>query len=308
MTGSETYSLRDVVIKNAMVFQQDETIEIITAMRPSRLIDSANSSWFDFSIMALNGATWVQHFVCQGKAGEEFEASGKNIAKHPRRLAEDFWYERMRRLGLNYGPQFQGLKEISAHTKERRATAAVLNEAKPGSWYAVHPTTLDACLQLFTVAMTNGLARRLETLAVPASVGYICVKPGASSLTVEAFCEVDDRGTIHGDFIALTPENQTVVNLKNGTFAPLENEDLFDGKDPAAAVRLQWRPDVGFLEPSTLMRRELARRDRKIVLEKITAVCILRMSKALEKLEIPAGHLAKYASWLQKEKRCHNSG
>ena len=304
MTGSEVYTLQSLVVKAAMVLREPDAIEIITTTRPSRLTDSANSSWYDFSISSFNGTSWVQHCVAQGKPGEEHAAKVGTIVSYPRRLSEGFWYERLRHLGLNYGPRFRGLKEISAHTKELAATASVRNdESEHESKYSIHPTTLDHCLQLFTVAMTSGVARRLETLAIPSTVRYICVKPGGPDLIAEARSQVSAKGVISGEVIAVTKANELIISLENGTFTPFVTGDQSDDSNSAAA-RLEWRPDIDFLEARDLMRPAITKRDTRILLNKLCALCILRTLDTLALLDIPPGYLAKFASLLREEKDC----
>ncbi|KAK5996429.1 Highly reducing polyketide synthase gloL [Cladobotryum mycophilum] len=304
MTGSVDFTLRNVVIKNAMMLQETEVLETITTAKPTRLTDSADSTWYDFSIMSYNGSAWIKHFVAQGRAGQEHPPPKPTIVKHPRRLAADFWYERLRRLGLNYGPRFQGLKEISADTEDTKATAAIQNNPEPGTRYAVHPTALDYCLQLFTVAMTRGIARGLETLSLPASIGSIYVSPGSSpNLTAEATARTSPKGAIMGDVIAMTETNEVAVYLENGLFNPLEGGDEPDNMDSVAAARLEWRPDIEFLNPGTLMRRTTDKREARVLLEQVTAICILQTLDRLQSLALPSGYLSKHVSWLQREKQ-----
>lgn len=304
-TGSVDFTLRNVVIKAAMVLQEMEIVETITTMKPTRLTDTADSTWYDFSIMSYNGSAWIKHCVAQGRAGQERVPCGKHMVKHPRRVDENFWYDRMARLGLNYGPRFQGMTEISAHTKDTKATAAIKNDqpSSSGTKYPVHPATLDCCLQLFTVAMTRGIARGLKTLALPASIGSIYVNPcGSAKLVAEAIARVSPKGSITGDVTAMTDANEIAISLEHGTFNPLEGGDEQDRMDSVATARLEWRPDVDFLNPGALMRRTGIRRKGRVLLEHATAICILQTLDALEPLENPSGYLSKHVAWLQREK------
>lgn len=303
-TGSDAYAIRNMVIKSALVLHETETVEIVTTMRPLRLTDGANASWFEFSIMAFDGTRWTQHCAAQGKALEDDAMPRRPIiSRHCRQLSEAFWYERMRHLGLNYGPQFQGLTEISAHPKEDRATAAIRNNAsEAGARYPVHPTTLDFCLQLLTVAVTRGVARRLATLAIPTAVASIRVKPCGPRLVAEASAQASATGVIRGRVVATTEENEAAVVVDDGVFSPLQREGCSDGLDSAAAARLEWRPDIDFSDARRLMRRASTKRDSKLLIEKVCALCILQALDALSSLRVPPGHLTKYAAWLQGQK------
>lgn len=304
VSSSEVYVLQNLVVKAAVILQDSGMTEIMTTMRPSRLTDSDNSSWYDFSISSFNRTSWIQHCVAQGKPGSGSETSSEKriVTPYTRRLSQGFWYERLRYLGLNYGPNFQGMKEISAHVNERRATASLQNntnlkEAK----YSVHPTTLDNCLQLFTVAMTSGVARRLQTLALPSTVDCICVRPGGSDLLAEATTEISSKGVVSGDLIAVTRMNEPVITLNNGTFTPFVTGDRKEGTVHAAA-RLEWRPHIDFVTADKLIRNVTNKRDLIVALDNCTALCILRTLRNLESIDISIPHLVKFASWLRAEK------
>jgi acyl transferase domain-containing protein len=304
MTDSEVYTIRNLVIKTAMVLQESETTEIITTARPSRLTDSTNSSWYDFSISSFNGASWLQHCVAQGRPGEEHTIAPKSIAPYSRQLSECHWYERMRHMGLNYGPQFQGLKDISAHTKDTVAVAAIRSDmSKHQSKYSIHPTTIDFCLQLCTVAMSSGVARRLHTLAVPRTVGYLCVKPGGPNFLAEAEARINAKGTVQAQILAVAEMNEVVINFENVTFTPLDAGDEMENMDPVAVSQLEWRPDVDFLDMGELIKRGSNNREGTLLSDKFVVLYILRTLDALESLDTPpTGHLAKFVAWLRREK------
>lgn len=300
MTGSEVYTIQNLIINAAMVLQESGTIEVITTMKPARLTDSANSSWFDFSISSFNGATWTRHCTAQGKAGQTDLPPGKPITSYPRLVSTGFWYERLKHLGLNYGPSFQGMKEISAHTTETVATAAICdNENEHMSKYAVHPTTIDLCLQLFTVAMTSGVARRLDAIAIPTSVGHIYVKPASGNLVAEATARANSNGYIRGEVVAVAKGNEVNIRLSNARFSPLTGGDRLDS---IAAARLVWRPDIDFLSPADLMCHSVGTREIPLLVEKVCALSILRIVELLPSLDIPPGYLVKFSSWLNEEK------
>lgn len=310
LTGTDTYSLRNLVIKAAIVMQDLDSAgtEITTTMRPSRLTDSDNSSWYDFSISSFNGVSWIQHCTAQGKPEEENPVKEKEIAPYPRRLSEGFWYERLRHLGLNYGPRFQGMTAISAHTAKEVATASIRNDESRGARYTIHPTTLDNCLQLFTVAMTNGIARRLDKLALPSSVQYICVKPGdCPELLAEATTQVSSKGVVTADLVAITKLKKPVIILKNGALTPFSMGDQKNNVVHAAA-RLEWQPHVDFINPSDLITRAGNKRDIMALLNKFTALCILQTLENLASLEISVDHLVQYSNWLREEKDLMSRG
>ena len=55
ITGSDNYSLRQVVISSGLVLEQRKEIEISTRLAPIRLTTSQDSSWYDFEVSAATG-------------------------------------------------------------------------------------------------------------------------------------------------------------------------------------------------------------------------------------------------------------
>ncbi|KAL7928104.1 hypothetical protein V8C35DRAFT_333716 [Trichoderma chlorosporum] len=300
VTGSRSYALRDLIVKSALILRESETIEILTTMKPCRLTETTNSSWYDFSICSYNGASWVQHCVAQGKAGEECASHDEGIIPYHRRISQNLWYKALWHRGLKFGPRFRGMEDISAHPEKKAATASIRNDTHNDT-YAIHPTTLDHSLQLFSVAMSNGVARRFENLVLPSTIRYICVKPGGPALTVEATACVSRTGVICGDTIAVTGANEVAIRVKSMTMVPfIAGEHPEKPSFPAA--RLDWRPAVGFLNTTDLIRCTSTKRDARILLDRICALCILQSLDALKNLEIPSDYLGKYAAWLEGQR------
>ncbi|PHH89840.1 hypothetical protein CDD83_5136 [Cordyceps sp. RAO-2017] len=304
-TGSESYTLRNMVVKAALMFEASETVELMTRMKPVRLTDSANSSWSDLSIMALRKGTWAEHCVAQGKAGQQKTLPRREPVHYPRRVGKASWYERLAQLGLKYGPRFRGMQRISSHTTETRAVAEIETETHAReARYAVHPTALDACLQLFTVSIARGLSRHMVTLCVPSAMGSISIKPADSRLKAEAVASATPRGGIKGDVAVVAGADDVVVQIQDAIFRPLDSPDSVEDSAPPSNARLEWRPDVDFVDLGSTIRRTTDKRKAKIWLQRVTALCILRALDALQSLDVPAGYLAKYVDWLRIEKRC----
>ncbi|PHH62725.1 hypothetical protein CDD81_6713 [Ophiocordyceps australis] len=135
ITMSDSYTLRDLIIKSPIVLQDSKDVELVTSMKPVRLTDSQNSSWFDFSISSFNGTSWVQNCVAQGKAAE------KPVTQ-----------ARLRQFGLNYGPCFQGMSEMRADIQTAAATASLNNEEN--DWEESGGASLDA--HAMTRSVGNG--------------------------------------------------------------------------------------------------------------------------------------------------------
>ncbi|KAK5991611.1 Highly reducing polyketide synthase gloL [Cladobotryum mycophilum] len=275
--GSDSYTLRDLMVKAALVVPGMEAVEMITTMKPTPLTEHTNSSWYNISISSFNGTSWVQNCTAQGRPCEDDAglSQRKPIDSYPRHISDEFFYERMEYAGLNYGPCFRGLKDISVHTQKHRARATIRNdESEHASTYSAHPTAIDFCLQLSILARTKGIIRNLDSLEVPHRINHIQVNSGGPELVVGALVQLDSvTGKTRADIRAISKENIPVIQLDGVTGISLDT-----GKGASKQVM-------------------------KKAIEKATVASILRILDVLKTMDItPSGYLSKLVSWMKAEK------
>lgn len=298
ITGTKDFTLRRVTIKTALVMQESKGVEVMTSLRPVRLTITLDSIWYDFSIFSYNGTSWIKHCVGQARAGSEQAPQPRIIEKLARDVAAPAWYQAMKRTGLNYGPSFQGLEAISAHPSRGTAVASLLDRYRPfESAYQLHPTTVDHCLQLLTVAASKGIARNLTTLCVPTTIEELYIHQGSPEMQAEAIASSTPNGTIHGDAIIMA-DGEVVFHLKGGEFSPLEGSDPTESPDTVAAARLEWKADINFVPAESLIHPYKKVRDSAVKLERLALLCMLETRHRVSSVDTNIDHLKKYRSWL----------
>lgn len=310
LTGSKDYSIKRLVVKSAFVLQEGQAPEIITNLKKVRLTESLESEWFEFSMESWDGTKWTRHCTGQVKDGSHDQVDfSQTVDVHPRKVASNVWYPAMKNIGLNYGPRFQGLQDITAHPVKSVATASVHDDLElHESIYATHPTVIDQALQLFTVAMSNGLARKLDKLAIPAVIGEIYIGESGSSVAIEAKALVTPKGAIQGSALA-TSDGKVTLSLTNSTFNPLETDSASSQEvDKLAAVRLDWQPDIDFLDPTTLIHAHNTKTEAIRLVETLAVLCMISTYHRLSSLFISSPHLQKFHSWLELEVSRMSSG
>jgi SAM-dependent methyltransferase len=307
MTGSQDYSLRQLSVKTALVLKEQESTEIVTSIRQVRLTDSLDSHWYEFTISSFNGSVWVKHCVGQGKPTLSGVQRDKPIEPFSRQVDKGYWYNAMKKLGLNYGPRFQGLEGISAHPKANKAAANLHDDRSTHeSAYTLHPTIIDQSLQLFTVAISTGIPRKLGKLSVPASIGEIHVSCGGSNMSVEVDARMTAKGALHGRAVIMSGDS-VVMSLSNGIFAPLENEANSDG-DTVAAAQLDWKPDVDFIQPRDLIKPKGSKRSSMLLVEKLALMCIIESKHRLESVTTELTYLKQFERWIDSQTSCITNG
>ena len=299
LTSTTDFTLRQVLIKTALVLQESTSTEMMTSLRPVQVTTALDSIWYEFMISSFNGTSWTKNCVGHVRAGREQPSRVEHMNPLPRDVVSPSWYAALKRVGLNYGPCFRKLADISAGLSCGTSVAGLVDQYRTDNVsYQLHPTTIDCCLQLFTVAMSEGSSRHLQKLCVPTEIEELYVCQGEPQMRVKVTASSLSNGAVVGNATAMAG-NKVVLQLKGGKFSPLNNGERseYDG-DPIAGAQLQWKPDINFIPARKLMGSRASFKDEIVRLEKLTLLCILETHHQLSGLETKANHLSKFQAWL----------
>jgi 2-polyprenyl-3-methyl-5-hydroxy-6-metoxy-1,4-benzoquinol methylase len=264
------------------------------------LTNTLDSAWWDFFISSYNGNTWMKHCSGQIRAGQEAPAVSRAIEKHTRPVSDP--YTIMKKVGLNYGPAFQGLLDCSALPAGKTASATLRHAVKPGSHYIMHPTTIDHCLQIIVLAKSDGLGRCLDKLCVPTGIDYLYVGPYSEgySMRAEATASVTSTGMTHGDVVGVSGG---IVNfsLLGGQFSPLETDSSNKDADRIAGSRLVWKPHLDFMSLGDFVRPNKQSRHIQEDMEKLTLLSIAEIQRRLTPFTPQKEFLQKFKTWINEQ-------
>ena len=303
LTGSCDYTVRHVDITNAMVLHDGKSLEVITQFSPSRLTSTLDSEWYDFSISSLNGATWVKHCAGQARGGSEYETPVPTIEQLPRVVSSNAWYKVMKHFGLNYGPRFIGLSDISTPVSSSEAVGTISDHvAANESPYQIHPCTIDVAFQLFSVSTFQGLPRLFNKLAVPTYIEELSIGKPRGDIVVRAKTETSPNGSFFGDAVGVS-DGSVVFRLKNLRFSALTDDGDGQGHDPHAAAELEWRPDLNFIDAAKLMRPIRDVTEAHLQVERFALACMVETESRLQGRAPSQSHLEKFRSWLSDMKQ-----
>ena len=308
VTNTDDFTLRHVDIKTALVLQDSKTAEIMSSLHPVPLTSVLDSAWYEFCVSSYNGTSWTKHCMGQVRAGPEEANLASQIGSLARKVPASAWYSSMKRTGLNYGPSFQDLTDITAGPSDGTAVASISDRyGSSETAYQVHPTTIDMCLQLFTVGMAGGIDRRLRKLCVPTSMEELYIGRSGADIRVQVSASASKKGAISGDAVAMA-DGDVILSLKRGRFTPLEHQDPADGADAIAAAQLHWKPDIDFAPADKLMRQRVHFREETLDLERLALLCMLETRHRISSLGTDVDHLKKFQSWLDLQHRRAESG
>lgn len=300
LSGCTDFTIRQVSFNTPLVLHHGPPLEIITSLHRVRLTTSLDSAWYDFSIASMNGPTWVRHCFGQIKAGASTLQSTPKFESQERAVSGLKWYSVMRDLGLEYGPRFSGMTDISTSPVRKLAVATTQNDSKEREEYhTIHPVSLDCAFQLFSVAAYHGLQRHFKSPAIPSFIEELCIRPPKRESTMQANVNSHSNGTMSGDLLAVS-EGTIVIVMKGLRLSSVGDNATMSG-DPHAATQLMWDRDLDFLDASRLMRPEVCSTEVQSLLGELGLASIIETHHRLHEMEPTQLHYMQYQSWLESQ-------
>ncbi|KAH8759973.1 hypothetical protein F5883DRAFT_681694, partial [Diaporthe sp. PMI_573] len=305
---SRDYTVREVELRQALVLQTEGSKEMVTTLRPQRLTVSLDSDWYEFDIVSYDGSAWNKHcsgLVRRGRASNLAPDAKVCPQPLPRKVSSSRWYTTLSRVNLNYGPRFTGLTNITAGVTERSAVLDITDY--PGdegeSSYPLHPTTLDIMLQSWTVAAFRGVYGAFNKSFLPTFIKELYVGAGTGqTIHVKTVTTAQNaaagRDHAEGESYGIGENGENVFVLKGFRGTPLPS----DIDDPElAALQLQWKPDISFLDAAKLTRPKYDFRQQVALAEELYVMCALESHRDLQGIGSTQAHFEKYRSWMQSQ-------
>lgn len=265
-------TLRDVDIKTALVIpEKDNGIEI--QLRFQELARGEKSTmWYSFAVESITAEQWTTH--CEGRI-----AANHNVSISPRKLESPVslsklthrvpgkrWYQAFNRVGFEYGPTFQPLSQIRTNGKDHGAAANVDVATKSGvmdaeSRYILHPSTIDACLQLIIISINAGLHKEMACGVVPLQMEEVNLwfpneEAGARG---HAIAWTDEfNGRYYNTHTKLATESGEMVldvkSLRCVSYEAAAPQNATQARKREPYMEVSWKPDVTSLTPSQAVR------------------------------------------------------
>lgn len=309
----EGYSIQNIRFESPLIIPSDSPVEVIFNLKPIEIADGAISEWHSFSVSAYNGAKWTLH--CKGtiRAGSDYLIDGKykEVCALPRLVESSRWYRTAQRYGLQYGPHFQRLQDITADPVDHIA-AGIVHQPSMGktSRYALHPVAMDQALQLIGIAASKG---RLHTVAgafIPARIENLVVGTGTQSQVAFQARTIEDRekgqqANIHG-----TSEGRTIFSLEGGVLASLTGSSRKGLDEMDLISQIRWQPDIDLLPADKLFppRPNRAYAPDTRALGTLSLIHILATADRIENADTSIPHLTKWKAWILSEAAKIRSG
>ncbi|KAG6365680.1 hypothetical protein INS49_007291 [Diaporthe citri] len=321
-------------------------------------INNTLQKWYDWRVFTIGSADeWLE--AAHGSIKVEVEAVGSaDEASHRRQQREadrlraehdriidsckfktypDQMYGNIRAHGMDYGPYFARLSDISYDNHGRAAASVTTRDYAEKMEYAnedpcvIHPTTLDALCHLQMVSVSAGGLR-----SMPAMMFTHCREmwisnklfelPGnlklqaATTETMRGFreCECDTVA-----LLAETREPMVIIRGERGTAITSLDHDASEAEPVAACYQLAYQADLSLMSNDESYKflmnntfRDFSLPDKNC-LDRVDALVRYFVGKTLERFEkegfaYPTDHLAQYVKWMkrlrqQTDKNSHES-
>ena len=339
------YTIRDATFHSALIIpKRHEGLETQLYVRPLRDPLKKESTLSEFKVYARIDGKWNEN--CRGTVeveylqpetevdwGKETNARALQHRKlfgdgvkrclsdvNPRNI-----YDHLKLQGLEYGPAFQALQQVSySHHGEVTANVRAFqwtakdNKNHPQK-HIIHPTTLDALLQLVPVALSKGTENDIPTLMVT-RVGRLWISssgisyPTSTAVNVHAQAAFSGHRKAQSNIFALDPETGglllTMENAEATSVATRDDPALSESTPRRLCNHLNWKPDMDVASPQRLLSYcESARPLRASsaeFYEDLGYVLMMFISNTLDELVgaeflSTESHLRKYREWMKHQ-------
>ncbi|KAF4879129.1 Highly reducing polyketide synthase FUM1 [Colletotrichum siamense] len=314
LTGKTNFICKQVHFSAALPMTYESQTEIITQLNQIRLTDSIDSDWYDFTISSYQDGGWVKH--AYGKVRGDGELSNISLEQCD---AKDFssvfsrvcssasWYRKFRSLGLEYGPRFSGM-DIAADPTKPQIKGTLTLDLLPGEekYYSIHPGALDRLVQSLYVAVARGLTRNCNSLALVAYVdefAFTAPLVGAQELKFYAKVTEQRPGSFLGSVDAALDGGSVVVSSKGWQLSRISGSDgANEVSNPHGAAELEWREDIEFIDPSSLIRPaiDVSKAELYRLLDRFNILSLTRTLDSIRHIAHPTReHLNRYRKWLE---------
>lgn len=311
VTGKIDFTCQHVHIKAALLLTEDDETEIVTQLNRVSLTDNVDSDWYDFSVSSYNNGNWTKHAFGQARSGGL--ELGPKITEHSqsdfsRVCSSKSWYRKFRSLGLEYGPRFTALKDMSADPLKPRLAASLTLDPRSGEerYYSIHPGTLDGLVQGLYPAAACGQTRRLNELAVITYVDEFYMRPPPKEETeLRCLVEITEQrpNASLGDAAAFSSANggQTIVRSRGWEVATIGTGDVKnESQNPHGVAELEWREDIDFVEASSLIKPVGGKSEWYRLLDRFNILCMAQSVDRLRSGPRPTReYLKNFHQWLK---------
>lgn len=274
------YEIQDAVFSNALLCcQTAQGVETKFYLTPLKDASDKTRAWSSFRLCSYQKRVWIDN--CQGMVAVAFRDEENEVDCGTEVKAEHIanqklydsgaencrWglrfkklYEILDMLGLNYGPCFQVMSEVSYnHDGEAVGEIKLRGTQTTGvstlKGPIIHPTALDGVLQLAFPALSKGGARHIPTM-VPTRIQHFWVSAAlqhqSSDGHIKAYAKAELQGLREANSSIVALDANNVPRLKVEGFrsiAVVNQRNILESQHDWKRIcyNIDWKPDMDLI-------------------------------------------------------------
>ncbi|KAJ9656593.1 hypothetical protein H2198_004827 [Neophaeococcomyces mojaviensis] len=343
------FDLLDIVISRALIIPiADPGIEVFTRLKPRRHGTKGTSSWYEFTFSSLEASNgperrYTEH--CSGLITINYEDGSQTSLREDQTVAQidreayskaneacelnitpEEHYDATAKMGIIYGPAFQGLKAIKSGNNQATFVVELQDTQSimPANFefpFVIHPTLLDVAIQSAYQGLTHDRTNEADDAVVPTEFRRLSVSaniPSTAGIELVGFVDADwisPKDCTATIKLGLKDWPETVLELAGCIFTGLRDstaEIIHDRTvaDRKLASKNVWKPaidlfDLGGGDAQRILGKHVESTESLSVAEAAcTQAAIIFIQRALKSLtpEVEAsltGHWVLYLEWLR---------
>lgn len=257
------YRVRNATFSRALVLEEGRGQPIMITLTPRT---GSRDSWYEFKVSSLVNTSWLEHSraLIRMEADRRIMASKDALKPFVNSTPGHLWYSAMEDVGYALGPAFQ--KHIEAEslsgTRRSRSTVSLIEPPStyPQSKYAMHPTSVDAILQVCAPALWNGNRTNINAVIIPAIIDDVVICPqqestktGMAVVTSEFNGIGDPQATKNytADVDVFDVDTGLLLFRLSKLRTSILNTQAVSHTDPVYCS-LHWKPDISFMSQEAL--------------------------------------------------------
>lgn len=265
----KSYTLRDVVISNATVVPDDEAgTETLFRLQPvggkAEIPGQEKASrWYQFSTSCCTYGTWKETASGKIALNMKDQSTQKPRKLAPTTIRRDYaeWLVKYQNIGIDLGPAFHHIRSVytDGRTNIARGDMGIGQECRlmeAESRYVLHPTVLDACIQLCLVSTHQGKLEGVRYGTIPTHFGEVTVFPPSAD-QLESTCLIQSWMTEAGnrayisDYQLVSPDGSLLVDVsrcRNLVYSSAVPPEMRGHLERDLYTKLDWKIDADYLD------------------------------------------------------------
>lgn len=264
----KSYSVRDVVCSTATVIPDDDSgTETLFRMQPVQGKSTTGNLWYNWTASSCSYGTWKEAARGSVAVNIENKARARSPPTHDaswRKTKHLDWIEKLRSVGVEYGPTFRHTEDVFVCPDQRFAQSDMVYKRECGliegeSRYLLHPGFIDACMQTTQATFYDGNPDNLRCGTVLTHIDEASFFVPSEDLSRPCQMRIWTESPLANrsftsDGQLMSPDGLVLFNLsglRQLRYRTAIPEELKGPMKRDLYLREEWKPDAEYLDETS---------------------------------------------------------